>query len=251
MFVSHLNQFLPPDGGISVAIGFFDGVHAGHRSLIELCRKSALPSAVFTFRNHPKSTLSPENAPAVLNRFEERMELLSETGVEYLIWSDFTPEFAALSAADFIRNVLIGALSSKKLFCGFNFRFGNGALGTPEFLKMEAAKYGVSVDVAEQFSISGERVSSSAIREYLQAGNIEAVNRMLQHNYFMHISRFDADRSEAIVDASGRALLPNGKYLTLLDGERAVVDYMVSGELIRIATDNMVVKRKIEFERAI
>ena len=169
-------------------VGFFDGVHQGHRFLLqEMCyqaKKRRLPTAVITFSVHPRVVLHSGYQPELLNSFEDKLELLSMTGIDYIIVMDFTPELAALTAREFIFRVLASEWHVKTLLVGFDHRFGsNRAEGFDEY-----ADYGREcgmevVRVAPYNSDKGITVSSSVIRRLIEKGDMEAVARLLGYHY--------------------------------------------------------------------
>src|SRR5690606_23653478 len=129
-----------------VALGTFDGVHLGHRRILEeACRLArslgAVPVAL-TFDRHPQQTLAPEKAPKLLSEFHRRLRLIREAGAEHSVVVRFDARFASLEAEAFVRRILKGALGSAGVVVGFNFRFGKGAKGDAAFLARAAEEGG-------------------------------------------------------------------------------------------------------------
>jgi len=151
------------------ALGFFDGFHLGHQKIVNsvLNPPNGRKSAVFTFSNHPKTILEPENVPVLLTTFEEKIKLISSVGIDFIIWTDFTKEIASISALDFIKSVLIDKLNCEKVVAGYNFRFGNNGHGDSNFLLKTGKKYNLEVEIAEPVCINGIPVSSTLIREFI------------------------------------------------------------------------------------
>jgi riboflavin kinase/FMN adenylyltransferase len=174
--------------GIVATIGFFDGVHPGHRFLLDemkrLAKERGLPSAVVTFGNHPRMTLHSDYQPALLNSFDEKIELLAATGVDYAIVMDFTTELAAFTAKTFISDILAAQWKVKTLLIGYDHRFGhNRSEGFGEYV-IYGKEAGMEVkEVKDLTDFTGEAVSSSAIRRYLENGNVAAAARMLGYRY--------------------------------------------------------------------
>jgi riboflavin kinase/FMN adenylyltransferase len=173
------------NGETAATIGFFDGVHSGHRFLIEQLKKIAkskgIPAAVITFQEHPQSVLHPASKPDLLTFSDEKLNYLASTGIDICFLMDFTKELSQLDAETFIEKILHEKLNIKYLLIGYNHRFGkNREAGFEEYLKYGAA-YGISVVRAEE--LEGIHVSSTAIRKQLYAGNVEEANRMLSYNY--------------------------------------------------------------------
>ena len=144
-----------------IAIGTFDGVHLGHRAVIEGC------STVLTFEPHPLEVLNPSAAPKLLMPFEVKRDVLEGIGVEELVVIPFDREFTKLTAEEFIEDVLIERLGAEAVSVGENFRFGTRATGTPEMLK---AHPGFETTVVPLVEVGGEAVSSTRIRALVAAG---------------------------------------------------------------------------------
>jgi riboflavin kinase/FMN adenylyltransferase len=170
----------------AVAIGVFDGVHVGHQAILDRVRDSARAiggsSLVLTFEPTPKEFFSPATAPPRLTRFRERFEVLRRLQIDEL----FCPRFAAvrhLSAEAFVDDLLLRHLGARAVVVGDDFRFGADRRGTVEELRARAAGRGVDVtEVAPVYS-RGERVSSTAIRHALGAGDLARAREMLGRDY--------------------------------------------------------------------
>ncbi len=154
----------------SVAVGTFDGVHLGHRAVISGA------DSVLTFEPHPVSVVAPQHTPKLLTTLARKAELVAELGVHELIVIPFDRGFAACSAAEFIDNVLVGALDAKQVAIGENFRFGHKAQGDPPLL---AADTRFRTVVHPLLEVDGEIVSSSHIRGLVLAGEVAEANRLL------------------------------------------------------------------------
>ncbi|SBV95170.1 riboflavin biosynthesis protein RibF [uncultured Dysgonomonas sp.] len=167
-------------------IGFFDGVHTGHRFLIDQVKEEAakreLPSAVITFPVHPRKVLQKDYQPALLCGFDEKTERLASTGVDYCICLDFTTEISQLSAREFMKDILKDKLSVNTLVIGYDHRFGhNREDGFADY-----KRYGseIGIDVIEARELPGEEhVSSSRIRKLLVEGYIRKAAKLLSYNY--------------------------------------------------------------------
>ena len=170
-----------------LAIGNFDGVHLGHRALLaRLVTKACdlgLPPSVMTFEPHPRELFSPEQAPARLTSLREKLELLEAHGVERTYVLHFSRKLAALTAEEFIERVLVRGLAVRHLIIGDDFRFGRGRAGDFDMLKEAGAAHGFGVEAMHTVDIDGERVSSSAVREALAAGDLEHAARLLGRPY--------------------------------------------------------------------
>lgn len=172
-----------------VAIGNFDGVHLGHAALAEklvlAAREFALPATVLTFEPHPREFFSPATAPARLSTLREKLELLAASGVEQAMVCPFNAAFAALSAEEFIGCVLVGSLRARHLIVGDDFRFGAGRRGDFAMLESAGKSAGFSVAAMDSVLLDGERVSSSAVRRALAAGDMARAAALLGRPYMM------------------------------------------------------------------
>ena len=179
----------PVPGPTAIAIGNFDGVHRGHGALLErLCdvaRESRLPPTILTFEPHPREFFSPASAPARLSTLREKLELLADTGVEQAMVCRFNKTFAALSADQFIEQVLIGGLRARHLIIGDDFRFGKGRAGDFALLQVAGRQFGFSVEAMGSITVDDERVSSSGVRAALAAGDMEHAARLLGRPYII------------------------------------------------------------------
>jgi riboflavin kinase/FMN adenylyltransferase len=171
----------------AATVGFFDGVHAGHRFLIRELQQAAharrLPVAVITFPRHPREVLDTEYRPKQLNSFEEKLEHLEKAGVDYCIVLDFTVELSKLPASAFIRSVLARQLHVKTLLVGYDHRFGHGRKEGLEEYAVYASACGIEVLSASPYNSGETVVSSSAIRRLLARGDVETAAGLLTYPY--------------------------------------------------------------------
>lgn len=174
---------------MGLTIGNFDGVHRGHRAmlqrLVEKARELRLPCSVLTFEPHPREFFSPAAAPARLTRLREKLELIAEVGVERTHVLRFGARLAALTADRFIDEVLIRGLGVRWLLVGRDFRFGAKRAGDFALLEAAAARQGFGLEAMADVKEGGQRVSSSAVRNALAAGDLEAAARLLGRDYTM------------------------------------------------------------------
>ena len=168
-------------------IGFFDGVHRGHRFLIdraiEEAQRSGMSSAVITFDRHPREVLQTDYQPDLLSTLDEKLLLLSKTHVDNTVVLHFDASLAALTAHDFMRDVLQGELKVRKLIIGYDNRFGhNRSEGFDDYMRY-GKELGIEVIRADAFLPDDVRVSSSVIRTCLREGRVEDANRLLGYDY--------------------------------------------------------------------
>lgn len=170
-----------------LTIGNFDGVHRGHRALLEQltdkARSCALPSTVLTFEPHPRELFAPDQAPARLSSLREKLELLAGCGVDRVHVCRFDRALAALPADQFIERILVRGLSVRHLIVGDDFRFGQGRSGNFAMLQAAGEAHRFGVEAMATVDFNGLRVSSSAVREALAAGDIELAQTLLGRAY--------------------------------------------------------------------
>jgi riboflavin kinase/FMN adenylyltransferase len=176
------------DGAV-VAIGNFEGVHRGHRAVINvaLARGRALTrkTAVLTFEPHPRAVFNPGEPVFRLSDETAKVRLLARTGLDGVILMRFDAALAALSAQDFVRRILVERFAVRGVVVGFDFHFGKGRAGTPAVLEAAGLAHGFSVDVVPAFSDDGLRISSGAVRSALAAGEVEAAATLLGYPWFV------------------------------------------------------------------
>jgi riboflavin kinase/FMN adenylyltransferase len=177
---------VPDDFGPSaVAIGKFDGVHAGHRAVIRRLNEAAAASGsravAVTFDRNPLAVLRPDRCPENVVTVDRKLELLGELGLDATLVLTFDEELAARSAEDFVVDILVGALKVSQVLVGEDFRFGRGGAGTPALLRELGPKHGFSVEVVDDVYLPGSprRVSSTWIRELLIDGDVREAARVL------------------------------------------------------------------------
>jgi len=174
---------VPRDGVESVVtIGKFDGVHIGHRAVIDelRARSNGRRVAVVTFDRHPLALFDPDRAPTPILSIDQKVEALREAGADLVVVLPFTAEFAALSPEDFIREILVEGLSASLVVVGADFRFGAGGAGTVDVLAATGVTEGFDVVTLDHVSgAAGAKVSTSTIRDALLAGDVESAAVLL------------------------------------------------------------------------
>lgn len=179
----------PVAGPTALAIGNFDGVHRGHGALLgrlgETARQFSLPPTILTFEPHPREFFAPASAPARLTTFREKIELLAEAGVEQAMVCRFNALFAALTAEQFIEQVLVHGLQVRHVIIGDDFRFGKGRLGDFALLQAAGSRFGFGVEAMGSVMVDFERVSSSGVRAALATGDMAHAARLLGRPYII------------------------------------------------------------------
>lgn len=188
MQVTH-GSIAPGSSRLALTIGNFDGVHLGHQAMLErtVARAHALqlPSCVLTFEPHPREFFTPAAAPARLTRLREKLELMAAAGVNRVHVARFDARLAALAAERFVGEIVARGLRAAWLLVGRDFRFGAKRGGDYALLVQLAVRHGIELEAMPEIALQGERVSSSAVRAALAAGDLAAAQRLLGRTYAM------------------------------------------------------------------
>ena len=167
----------------ALALGTFDGVHAGHRAVIgravEIARERGLASAVVTFDRHPLTVVDPARAPRLLTSNEEKIRLIGEMGPDELVMLPFDEHLAALTPAEFCAGLLAGKLQARAVVVGENYNFGARGAGDAAQLRACGAANGYEVEICPLVTEHGEAISSTRIRRLLHDGELEEVREIL------------------------------------------------------------------------
>lgn len=209
-----------------LAVGFFDGVHRGHRAILERA------ASALTFRNHPLDVLAPARAPRLIMPFDARLAAIRACGVPHVTALEFTPALAATPAEAFLRDLLALPGAADGIFCGDDWRFGRGGEGDAAFLRA----HGVAVHVLPRVEHAGGRISSTRVRAALEAGDPAEAAAMLGRAWSV---RGETVKGKGLGGALGfptvnlrlndlRLLLPRGVYVVEALGRRAIANFGVA-----------------------
>lgn len=170
-----------------VALGTFDGVHSGHRVIIEetVRRAKAIGalSGVFTFYPHPLKVLTPDRTPGLLTALSQKKRILNELGVDCLILKAFNQEFADTDFRTFVETYLCKYLKIKEVVVGEDFRFGRGSVGNAEMMMKLGKEYGFGVKVFKTIQINGVEIRSTLIRKMVEKGQVDQLSAFLGRPY--------------------------------------------------------------------
>jgi riboflavin kinase/FMN adenylyltransferase len=167
-----------------LAIGIFDGVHAGHQQIIATAKHIG-EVTVITFDPHPTSVIAPERTPTQLISLKDRITLLKKAGATSVEVIKFDKDFSVLTPDQFIENILIGRFAAEHIVVGENFNFGFKAQGTPKYLSEVGPKYGFGVSIVKLQEDKGSAISSSRIRSLIIDGQVEVANELLTRNFYL------------------------------------------------------------------
>ena len=237
----HINEFCSQKNVVLTA-GTFDGVHLGHKKIIDKVVQSAKKidgeSVILTFFPHPRMVLYPEgNDLKLLNTIEEKIELLQQSGVNHLIIHPFSVEFSRITSLDFVREILVNKLNTKKLVIGYDHQFGKNREGSFEHLKEYGPLYGFEVEEIPAQEIQQINISSTKIRNSLLIGEIQAANQFLGYHYFINgtvvegsqVGRKMGFPTANIEVAEDYKLIPgNGVYAVKIVLENAIYNGMLN-----------------------
>ncbi len=170
-----------------VTIGAFDGIHMGHRRILDevalLARGLRVRGVVITFEPHPISVFTPDEAPMMLTTLAEKLALIEEMGLDETVVLRFTSNFARRRAEWFVRNVLMAKFNMARLVIGYDFRFGKGREGDAQYLEALGENMGFGVDIVPPVKFGAHPVSSTRVRTSLARGDVKSASKMLGRSY--------------------------------------------------------------------
>src|SRR3954470_18294249 len=212
-------------GPLFLAIGVFDGVHLGHQAVISTSAKHAIEGdgtpVVVTFDPHPVKVLRPNNAPHLLTATQHKIALIRDLGVAHLLVLHFDKAFAATSPEDFVQKLVDSSKPLREICVGHEWSFGKGRAGNLALLKKLGAIYGFDVIGVEAVKVNGEVVSSTAIRQAIEAGDLVKATQMLGREYTILGTVVRGEQlgrklgfPTANLSAHSEQFPPNGVYVT-------------------------------------
>lgn len=171
-----------------VTIGNFDGLHLGHRQIIQAvidrAKSEKGTAVVYTFRPHPHLALSPDASLQLINTYDEKLDLLAGMGVDVVVEQSFSREFSTITPEKFFREILVKKLSAQAIYVGYDFGFGKNRSGTLDTLRKFCEAAQIELNVAEPLRIGSEICSSSRIREYIKSGEVASAAKFLGREFF-------------------------------------------------------------------
>jgi riboflavin kinase/FMN adenylyltransferase len=227
-----VDDFIPVKNAV-VTSGTFDGVHIGHQKILnrlkEIAGSIGGETVVITFWPHPRYVLKPgANPHLLLNTFEEKAELIKEQGIDHLLRIPFTKEFSQTTSTEFIENILVKKIGTKKLVIGYDHKFGRDREGSFEQLSLNAKNYGFEVEEIPRQDIDNDTVSSSRIRKALEERDIETATHFLGRPYSLSGRVVKGDKLGRVlgyptanidVDSNDKLIPDHGIYAVTIEHE--------------------------------
>jgi riboflavin kinase/FMN adenylyltransferase len=182
-----LNELKEPLKNPVLTIGNFDGVHKGHLVLFDRVKARAKAingqSAVMTFEPHPIKVMQPGNGPPLITPIKQKLDLISDAQIDVILCIPFTRQFASISAEEFVQDILVDRLGIKEIVVGYDYTFGFKRQGNINLLQELGEKLGFKVHVVDAIHLDNALVSSTSIRELVQAGNLSEAKKLLGRDY--------------------------------------------------------------------
>jgi riboflavin kinase/FMN adenylyltransferase len=232
-----------------IAIGNFDGIHKGHdlliRDMIEISKQNNLNSMILTFKFSDSSMRkSPANMKYITS-FENKMSILDSYNTDHVCYLDIDSEISKYSSEMFIRDILIEKYDMKHIVVGYNFRFGQYALGNTHTLKKLSSVYNYDVSILPRIRAKDNLdISSSIIRDFIKQGKISKANELLAHKYTLFANELEyIDNNSCILYSNSGIITPcDGKYDVLIDEKVLIIE-------ITTVNDNKIIKSESDLNR--
>ena len=199
--------------GLALALGFFDGVHIGHKkilsALLEHAKAKGVETAVVTFEKNPSDYFSDEITPAI-QTFKDKELIMDSLGIDYIFELDFE-KYKNLEAIDYLQNILVKTFNPPVIVVGYNHTFGKNKVGTPAFLKDHEQKFGYECIIVPEFKYNdSEEVSSSVIRKYIQQGQLNTAKSLLGRSFSVRNSVIKGNKmARALGFPTANTIWPN------------------------------------------
>jgi riboflavin kinase/FMN adenylyltransferase len=191
-------EHLPLFENVILTIGNYDGVHYGHqqiiRRIIDLAKAHGTESVLLTFHPHPRLVLQPNFDLKLITTIDEKVKLLESHGLDHIVICPFSPEFAAIPAELYVKDILVKHFMPKMIVIGYDHKFGNGRSGDIQLLKKLTTDFNYEVEEISKQTIDDISVSSSKVRNYLLQGNIEQANELLVHPFSLSGKVVDGEK---------------------------------------------------------
>lgn len=211
----------------AVTVGSFDGVHAGHRVILDKLKEAAIQnggeSVVVTFDPHPRQVLHPEDKSLkLLNSLEEKLYLLEQAGVDHVFVVPFTPEFSRISSEEFSRDYLLEGIGAKTIVMGYNHHFGHGREGNRDYLEALQKEYDFDIYQLPKHDVDERKVSSTVLRFLIGSNDLASAHKLLCEPYFFIARRGTCGVLE--YDEPAKLFPPEGIYPVRVDNGEMIFD---------------------------
>lgn len=219
-----------------VTIGTFDGVHVGHKSILDrlatIAEQDEMESVLLTFFPHPRMVLQSDSKLRLINTISEKKKLLQRTGLDHLIVHPFTKAFSRLSAVEFVRDILVGSLNAKKVIIGYDHRFGRNRTANIDDLREFGKLYDFEVEEISAKELNEVAVSSTKIRRALEAGDITTANQYLGYPFMLSGTVVSGKRIGRTIDYPTANLHIKETYKLIPENGVYVVFSEINGDLV-------------------
>ncbi|MCP5057954.1 MAG: bifunctional riboflavin kinase/FAD synthetase [bacterium] len=220
--------------GSALTVGNFDGLHLGHRAIMDtvIDRAGSLggPAVVYTFEPHPRKVLRPDQAPRLLTTLEQKLELLEAQGVDVVIVEPFTLEFARLPAERFVRGILHERIGPREVYVGYDFHYGRDREGSMRTLTELGPRLGFAVTIIPEVTVRDLDVNSTRIRGLLEEGKVEDAALLLDRPYAARGRVVEGDRRGRSIGFPTLNLDPESEILPASGVYAGHVSFLDGGE---------------------
>lgn len=209
---------------VVVTIGSFDGVHHGHRVLLDhlksMAERLGARSVVVTFDPHPRIAMGRDNGMGLLTTIEERAQLLCEAGIDNMVVARFDDEFRSQSYEEFVERSLVDGLGMRGMIVGYNHRLGRGSEGNYERLVPMAERCGFALECVAQHKVDGSKVSSTVVRDVIAMGDMARIRELLGGDFIVM-----GKANDGVVEVTDphKILPPSGEYCVTINEKTATV----------------------------
>jgi riboflavin kinase/FMN adenylyltransferase len=186
-FINDIKEIKRPLKNPVLTIGNFDGVHRGHLAIFDKVKQIARAvngqSVVITFDPHPVKVMKPGNGPLLITPIKEKIRLISDTGIDVIFCISFNKQFSAISARDFVKEILVDRIGVREIVVGYDYAFGRGRRGDIKLLRDMGKEFGFNVHVIEPIHLDKTLISSTYIRDLVLKGDLVEAKRLLGRDY--------------------------------------------------------------------
>jgi riboflavin kinase/FMN adenylyltransferase len=237
----------------AVTLGSFDGVHAGHKCILNQLKSEAQrisgQSVVITFDPHPHQVICPDKSMGLLTTLDEKAELLDSHGIDNLLVINFNDQFRRISSEEFVRDYLVGKLGIKSMIVGYNHHFGHNRSGSYDHLEPLHNELGFALTKVNKFDNGSGKISSTEVRKLLNSGQVDIAAKLLEYQYFISGS---VDLNGKFAINSNLKIIPcEGTYQVMVNGNSMLVKIDSKKQITLCGNIPEVTNIKIQFLKKI